>query len=50
MMFYLRRQGAGLSGDTLSSSRRNKVGRYQPWSPRLGQYEEEETDPSGSAC
>jgi hypothetical protein len=50
MLFYLRRRGAGLSGDNLSSSRGNKVGRYQPWSPRLGQYEEEETVLSGNAC
>jgi hypothetical protein len=50
MLFCLRRQDAGLSGDTLSSSRGIKVGRYQPWNPRLGQYEEEGTDPSDSAC
>jgi hypothetical protein len=40
MLFYLHRQGARLSGDTLSSSRGSKVGRYQPWSPRPDQYEE----------
>jgi hypothetical protein len=50
MLFYLRRQGAGLSNYTLSSSRGSKVGHYQPWSPRPDQYEGEGTDHSGSAC
>jgi hypothetical protein len=50
MPFYLRRQDAGLSGDTLSSSRESRVGRYQPWSPQPNRYEEEGKDPSGSAC
>jgi hypothetical protein len=34
MLFCLRRQDAGLSDDTLSSSRGSRVGRYRLWSLR----------------